>query len=413
MAPYLLFGFLMAGILAVFLSPELVERHLGGRGFGSVIKASIFGMPMPLCSCGVIPVSASLRRHGASKSATIAFLISTPQTGADSMLVVYALLGPIFAIISPIAALVTGLFGGALVQIFEGKNNAVFSNSIPSPVTCTESCCSQEEKKKSSFTRIFNYGFITLPKDISVPLIVGILIAGAMGVLVPPASLHAYIGGGILSILILMAAGVPIYVCATASIPIAAGFIHMGASPGAALAFLISGPATNAATLTTIWKILGKKTAAIYLFTIAISAITFGLMLNWIIPVIGDSIPTLANHAHNVEQAGWFSRASGIVLVLLLSYACWAKHHDREKKHELIESPGMQHINLLVSGMDCSHCAESVKQTISQLPGIHSVEVDLKTGRVVVSGDLIDENQVIDAVKKLGYAVEPSAMEKS
>ena len=259
MAPYLLLGFFAAGILSVCLSPAWVERHLGGRGPAPVIKASLFGVPLPLCSCGVLPVATSIRRHGASPAATTAFLLSTPQTGVDSIAVTYALLGPLFAIFRPIAAFVTGIAGGYFVQVF-GESQHSTETTDSNPPCCHEPCC-DKVSQQNVIVRSLRYGFITLARDISGPLLIGVLIAGGIAALVPADSLTAYLGGGVLSILILMAVGVPIYVCATASVPIAYGFMQMGASSGAALAFLIAGPATNPAAFTTIWKVLGGKTA--------------------------------------------------------------------------------------------------------------------------------------------------------
>jgi len=328
MSPYLLFGFLAAGVLSVCISPVWVERHLGRRGFGPVLKASLFGVPLPLCSCSVIPVSASLRRHGASRAATTAFLLSTPQTGVDSVAVTYALLGPVFAIFRPIVALLTGLIGGALVQLF-GEMNESHPAEAPKGACCTEACCAGKHER-SALSRLLRYGFVTLPADIGIALLVGVLIAGVMTAMVPRDQLHVYLGGGVVSILLLMAAGVPVYVCATASVPIAAGLMHMGASPGAALAFLIAGPATNAATFTTIWKLLGRKTAVLYLGTVAASAIAFGLLLNWLIPAVGAALPELGGHEHAAEAGGWFGHAAAVVLlvVMLFSYgAVWTHTH--------------------------------------------------------------------------------------
>ena len=247
MSPYLLFGFLVAGILSVCVSPAWVERHLGRPGLGSVLKASLFGVPLPLCSCGVIPVSASIYRHGASRAATTAFLLSTPQTGVDSIAVTYALLGPVFAIYRPIAALLTGLLGGGLVQLADGSLGSKAGDE-PNVTACRAECC-EPTVSQNRLLRVLHYGFVALPRDIGGPLIVGILIAGVITALVPEGWLKEHIEVPILSILLMMAIGVPVYVCATASVPIAVGFIYAGASPGAALAFLIAGPATNAATI--------------------------------------------------------------------------------------------------------------------------------------------------------------------
>ena len=224
-------------------------------------KAAVFGIPLPLCSCGVIPVAASMRRHGASRAAVAAFLLSTPQTGMDSIAATYALLGPIVAVFRPVAALATGVLGGAMVLLLGGSNGRQAAEEAPPP--CEEECCRGHHTQPALF-RAVRYGLVTLPRDVAFSLLLGIVLAGTLSVLAQAnhplqANLHAYLGGGVVSILLLMAAGVPIYVCATASVPIAAGFMHMGASPGAALAFLISGPATNLATFTTVWKLLGAR----------------------------------------------------------------------------------------------------------------------------------------------------------
>ena len=148
MAPYLLLGFVVAGLLSVVVSPEWVERHLGGNGFGEVVKASLFGVPLPLCSCGVIPVAASLRRHGASKGATTAFLLSTPQTGVDSIAVTWGLLGPFLAVVRPVAAFITGIFGGGLVQAFNGENGAESSEGSEEiqGAACSSACCDDGDR---------------------------------------------------------------------------------------------------------------------------------------------------------------------------------------------------------------------------------------------------------------------------
>ncbi len=408
MSPYLLFGFLVAGALAVWVSPEWVERHLGRRGLGPVFKASLFGVPLPLCSCGVIPVSASLRRHGASRAATTAFLLSTPQTGVDSIAVTYALLGPVFAVFRPIAALLTGFVGGGLVQVL-GEAGGTGSTKDSGPAACTEACCAERHEGGVLF-RALRYGFLTLPRDIGPALLVGIIIAGAMAALVPQGLLNAYVGRGVLSILLLMAAGVPVYVCATASVPIAAGFMHIGASPGAALAFLIAGPATNAATFTTVWKVLGRQTAILYLATVAASAITCGLALDRLVPAVAAALPQLDSHAHAAEAGGLFYHAAAVVLLVVLAFSYRATPRHRAGKETVEKEPSKvanaadeRRLELAVTGMTCSHCAESVSRALAECAGVHSVEVDLSGGRAVVKGGGIDPDRLLAAVAGLGY----------
>ncbi|MBU8933931.1 MAG: SO_0444 family Cu/Zn efflux transporter [candidate division Zixibacteria bacterium] len=333
MSPYLLFGFLAAGVLSVYLSAEWVRRYLGGSGYRGVFLASLFGVPLPLCSCSVIPVAVSIRESGASRAATTAFLLSTPQTGVDSIAVTYALLGPVFAIFRPVTALLSGLVGGGLVGLFGEKEKPQSLQMTGVSCCCCES--SIPEPEKSKVAHALKYGFLELPRDIGMALLLGILIAGILTAVVPQDSLAAYVGGGFLSMLILMVAGVPVYVCATASVPIAAGFIHMGASAGAALAFLIAGPATNAAAVTTIWRTLGSRTAILYLITVAASALGFGLILDWLIPMAGSTVPELADQAHHEMESVWVHNGSAIVLLIILGMAyVSARYPVNEKKGE-------------------------------------------------------------------------------
>jgi len=274
MSPYLLFGFLAAGILSVLVSPETVQRHLGGRGLLPVIKAALFGIPLPLCSCSVIPVTVSLRKHGASKGAATSFLLSTPQTGVDSIVVTYGMLGPVFAIVRPVVALITGLIGGGLVDAYETHEDG---GTI---AACTDECCTGTGR--GWLVRLVRYAFVTLPRDIARPLIVGALVAALIGAFVPNNFFATHTRSEFLQMLIMLAVGVPLYVCATASVPIAAALIVKGVSPGAALVFLIAGAATNAAGIATIWNFMGRRAAVIYLATVGGMALISGVAINMI-----------------------------------------------------------------------------------------------------------------------------------
>jgi uncharacterized protein len=416
MSPYLLFGFLMAGILSVCISPEFIERHLGGRGFGPVLKAGLLGVPLPLCSCGVIPVAASFRRHGASRAATTSFLLSTPQTGVDSIAVTYALLGGAFAVYRPLVALVTGLLGGLLVMLFAQSNRNGNTAEDQRP-ECHESCCSDEGQKTNVVWRVLQYGFVTLPRDIGVPLLIGVVIAGAISALTSPDQWKPYLGGGIFSIILMMALGIPIYVCASASVPIAAGLIHLGASPGAALAFLIAGPASNAATIATIWKLLGRRTVLLYLLTIVVTAVGAGLLLDWLMPAMQLTVPELTKPCHDAANH-WTATIWSVLLlaVLVFSYAAeWRrKHTDRvsgeqashgeESSQEACLSPSSgQRTELAIEGMTCEHCVATVTRALRQCRGVILVEVDLAAGRAVVSGGHLQPNELLAAVESAGF----------
>jgi uncharacterized membrane protein YraQ (UPF0718 family) len=313
MSPYLLFGFLVAGVLSVLISQRFVERHLGGRGVRPLLKASLFGVPLPLCSCGVIPVSMSLHKHGASKGSTISFLLSTPQTGVDSIFVTLSLLGPLFAVFRPLVALVTGVVGGILVNVFgespEDKSNV--------PPKCSDECCDDSENNKK-LTRGLKYGFVTLPRDIGKAMLVGLVIAAVISAVVPDDFFVEKLPGtGIFAMVVMMFLGIPVYVCATASVPIAAALISKGLAPGVALVFLITGPATNAAAFTTIWKVLGGRTAGVYLFTVVICALGAGLLLDTAFPELATSVQS---HMHQMQHS-ILGNTSAIALLAVLTFA--------------------------------------------------------------------------------------------
>ncbi len=403
MAPYLLFGFLMAGVLSVAITPEWVERHLGGRGFGPVFKSSLFGIPLPLCSCGVIPVMASIRRHGAGRGATVGFLLSTPQTGVDSIFATYALLGPVLAVYRPLVALVTGVVGGLAAQVFDPDRSGGETDASGVPA-CTASCCS-DGPRRGLVARALEYGFVTLPRDIAKPLFVGILIAGAMSVFIQENFLAAYLGGGLVAMLVMMAVGIPIYVCSTASIPIALGFMHMGASPGAALVFLISGPATNAAAISVVWQLLGRRTAIIYLATAALGALLAGISLDALYNYLPPAMVPMAHHAE-AHASGWVGNASAVALLIILLASLFEKR-SAVVKGETAGKEGVSamtdRITIRISGMTCSHCVNTIARALRQTSGVREATVDLDSGQAVVSGEDLDTQALLHAIRDLGY----------
>lgn len=413
MAPYLLLGFLIAGVLSVFISPQWIERHLGGRGWGPIFKSTLFGVPLPLCSCGVIPVTASIYRHGASRGATSAFLLSTPQTGVDSILATYALLGPVYAVYRPIAALVTGILGGWLVNLgtrsMADRDDAAATEAS---AACSDACCATEQPG-GKVTRAFRYGFMTLPRDLAKSLMIGILIAGLISAFVQQNALADYLGGGLLSMLVMLAVGIPIYVCSTASIPIAVGFIHMGASPGAALVFLIAGPATNAATISVMWGLLGRRTTFIYLAVVAVGSLLAGFSLDWVYRYFTEGGYRMTEHVHSPEGY-WLLHVSAVALLAILLFSLlperWLKRPSRRLQAPAMEpaEPGNgRHLSMEVSGMTCSHCVATVQRTLTETAGVQRAEVSLDPGRAEVYGNNFDPEQVARAVRELGYKVTP------
>lgn len=311
MSPYLLFGFAVAGLLRVLISTALIQKHLGGKGIWPIIKSSLFGVPLPLCSCGVIPVAMSLRKRGASKGATIAFLLSTPQTGIDSIFVTYSLLGFVFTIFRPVVALITGIIGGVAIDLLD-KNAPIMTdlNDDENPA-----------EQKNKFLTAIRHGFIVLPRDIGLAMLIGLLIAALISVLVPSDFFADKIGTGIGAMILMMFMGIPVYVCATASVPIAAAMIAKGLTPGAAFVFLMTGPATNAATFITIWKTLGSRTAIIYILTVAVCALTAGILLDSMFTGLGKDIQ---GHYHNMAATP-IEHISAIILLAILALGIYNK----------------------------------------------------------------------------------------
>ncbi len=418
MAPYLLLGFVVAGVLSVVISPEWVERHLGGKGLAQVFKASLFGVPLPLCSCGVIPVAASLRQHGASKGATTAFLLSTPQTGVDSIAVTYGLLGPFLAVVRPVAALITGVFGGSLVQAFDRDSEPVPVNPAKAAVEacCSTGGCDEPAPTRSKISEAVHYGLVILPRDIGRALVVGVLISGLIATVVAPKALESYLGGGLLPMFAAMAVGIPLYVCATASTPIALGLIHAGLSPGAALVFLISGPATNSAALTTLWKVLGRRTAILYLVTVAVASLATGLVVDGLIGtgVLPQSamVPAATVMSESGAHAGhhgggsmpWFETICAVALLAVLVNAL--RPRRRADGEVAVHDESLTTVELKVGGMHCNGCVQSVQRALSEVAGVTEAEVWLDEGRARVRGNGFSTDLLLAAVTALGFSAE-------
>ena len=310
MAPFLLLGFLLAGLLSVLLPTRWVKRHLAKPGKSSVIKSALLGVPMPLCSCGVLPVATWMRRHGASKGATGAFLLSTPQSGMDGFLVALSLLGLGMALYIPVATFLTGLLLGLMLNLF------------PDPSRELERDAGDGHAKEGFLRRIFHHGFVTSAGDIAVPLAVGILFSGLLGAFVD-AHQFADVGQGFLAKLTVVLVATPLYVCATASLPIGASMLMAGLSPGTVFVFLLAGPATNAATFTTIAKLLGKWEAVTYLVSTILFALALGTLLDHLPFVMELGAPPAHVHEHLTL---WHS-AAAIALLILLPVAKHLRGH--------------------------------------------------------------------------------------
>ncbi len=335
MAPYILFGLLFAGILHELVPDTLVTKHLGKESIGSVVKATLFGVPLPVCSCGVIPLATSIKKSGASKGATLSFLISTPITGVDSILATYGMFGWAFTIYRVLTSMVIAMAAGVLTNYLDRedeKPKPLFSTAAASGFSmkplqsqageegscCSSgSCCDNGGKRGFSLTAALRYAFVTLLGDIAKPLFWGLLIGALITVAIPQNLSDILVGYSWLSYLIVIAIAVPMYVCATASLPIAAALMLSGVSAGAAFVFLSAGPATNTVTIGVVKKMLGSRSLYIYLGTIVVGSILFGLGLDYIFD-ISDIDPRSLVHMH--EEAGLIAAASSIILWGFIGY---------------------------------------------------------------------------------------------
>lgn len=315
MAPWLLLGFGIAGVLAVWIPRHFVLRYLGSSsGFKGILRAVIIGIPLPICSCGVIPIATGLRTQGAGKGPTAAFLISTPQTGVDSILATYALMGPLFAFTRPIAALVTGLVGGAVVNQLASSDSS--SPHPTQPISQAHTLMPSSRGIKA----ILWQGYVRLLGSVVKPLIMGLLIAAVVTLAVPDDFFVSVLKGhDLLAMPLMVLIGFPMYICSTAAIPIAVSLIEKGLSPGAAFVFLMVGPAINALSITTVSSMIGRKATLGYVLVIALGAILCGIGVN----LLSNYLPLnlLTNTSQYSTHLRVFQQICGIILVSLMLFA--------------------------------------------------------------------------------------------
>lgn len=392
MAPYLLLGFFFAGILYAFIPKQRIEKYFNGSPLRSSVLASLFGIPLPLCSCGVIPTGTAFFKNGASKGGTVSFLISTPQTGVDSILATFSLLGLPFAIIRPLAALVTGITGGLITGAV--TKNETDNNIIHEQI---------EENKTFSqkVVDVFRYGFVEFIQDISKWLVIGLVLAAIISALIPNEFFELLNMPTIVQMLLILVVSIPLYICATGSIPLAAILILKGISPGAAFVLLMAGPATNAATITMIGKVLGKRSLFAYLATIIVGALSFGLLIDYVFPVewFTQIAKQHLGHNHN-GHLEWWHIASGVILLALIINGYIQKY--RNNKQEL-NTISMATQTIMVEGMTCNHCKANVESNLEKLDFIESAKVNLTDKSVILEGANVDVVKVKDTIKTLGY----------
>ncbi len=387
----LLLGLLLAGVLRVFLPQGLVRAHLSQASLGSVIRAALIGVPMPLCSCGVVPTAIGLRNQGASNGATTSFLISTPQTGVDSVLVSASFLGWPFALFKLAAAFVTGVLGGWLVNRF----------GVPEPPGRTDA--EQGEHWKAAGNRagaVVRYAMFDLLAAIDLWLIGGVLIAAAISTAVPPDYFQGVAWAhGRAGMLLVLVVALPLYVCTTGSVPIAASLIAAGMPAGSALVFLMAGPATNMATMGAIYRVLGLRVLSLYLGTVIVASIGLGMSFDF---VLGDVSSDIHLHGH---EARWWETASAVLLVALLAFLLSRRLHDRMNSLLKTDEASDMDLTLKVEGMTCQHCVANVRNALEAVDQVQEAVPDLASGLVTIKGDGLDTEALAAAVTKAGYKV--------
>lgn len=308
-APYLLLGLLLAGIIRMLVPDSWITKFLGEKS--SVVTAAIIGTPLPLCSCSVIPTAIGIRRAGASKASTASFMVSTPETGVDSIGVTLALMGPVMAIARPISAIISAIVTGTLVRLWDTETPPIQEEAV-------KSCCGGKKEVLGFGQKMKNavvYGYGKLLSDFMGWLLIGIGFAALIQTYVPPTLLSEY-GNGIFAMLIAVVISIPMYICATASTPVAAGLMLSGISPGAALVFMLTGPATNIATLMVVKNELGIRSLMAYLTGVIVTALAMGLTLDWIVEYFQLTIEV--SQGEHGDMTSLLYSASAIILAGLI-----------------------------------------------------------------------------------------------
>lgn len=338
-APWLVLGFVMAAVMKAFISTASLSKQLGGSGLWDVTKAAFIGAPLPLCSCGVVPAALGLRASGASKNTTVSFLIATPETGVDSVPLTYGLMGPVMAVVRPVAAITSAVVSGLLVGRGQEKHN----HSEHEQTACCgpkEAACCDEETSLNPSTEVrrpishfdkvksgMTFAFGQLLEDVATWLVIGLLVAALVQVYLP-ADFFAGLGGGLWPMVIMAVIGVPMYVCATASTPMAAGFLALGLSPGAVLVFMLLGPASNIGTLMIIKESLGGRAIIGYLVGTISVAFAFGLVLNAFSASMGWDWSSVQGKMEG-EHVGLWSHAIAVLMALCLLRVFWLKIRNK------------------------------------------------------------------------------------
>ena len=389
LAPWLFLGTVVASLLHIWLPKDFVSRRLGRGGPGDVARAVAFGVPLPLCSCGAIPAALSLKKEGASQGASIGFLIATPQTGMDSILVTASMLGWPFALYKIVAALVTGFVGGVLVDSVE-ESDAV--KAAPAAL---------EDASGSQWREAVRYGIDELLYPIWGWLLVGMLVSAAMTTWIPQDQYALFAAAGVWTLFLTIGIALPLYVCATASVPIAASLVATGFPEGAALVFLMVGPATNVATIGAVNRVFGSRVVSIYLAIVIFGSVGFGMVFDML---WGFDASDVMIHEHHGSPV---AIASGVLLVCML---VWFAGRDLSTfLRSSGPEAGEETVEMTVTGLTCGGCVRKLTTGLGEVAGVRSVDVDLESGLTQVHGASLNAAALKDAAVASGFSVQPTA----
>ena len=387
MAPYLLLGFFIAGVLHVFVPQRFYANYLSRNNKLSVVWAALLGIPLPLCSCGVIPTAIGLRNEKASKGAIASFLIATPQTGIDSILATFSLMGLGFAIIRPAAALITGVCGGLLVNRLVREEDKT-----------DESASSCQVESGNRIWRVLKYAYYDMLRDIGLRLLIGLVVAALIQVAVPDEFFLSFGSQPLLQMLVILVIAIPMYICSTGSIPVAAALMVKGLSPGAALVMLMAGPAVNLASILVVHKSMGRRFTSVYLMTIVGFAVLFGLLLNATgIDFTADAQDACCMSASTLPSP--FKIVCATVLTLLIIFALMMKLFSRFTDKKPLDPDVTVY---RVEDMHCSHCEAAVVRAVEEVPGVEKAKASASASTLTIKGPAT-EAAIRTAVEGIGY----------
>ena len=448
MSPFLLLGFFLAGVMHAFIPGRYYTEYLSRPTFRSVLNASLIGIPLPLCSCGVIPTAMSLRKEGASKGSVAAFLICTPQTGVDSIIATASLMGWPFAIMRPIAAFVMAIAGGTVVNMVDRQTEAV----------ATARSSEEHKEPHGAFWQkmgvALRYAFVDMMEDIGKWLVVGLVVDGLITVFVPDSFFVAFQGNTWASMLLVMCLVLPMYLCATGSIPIAVALMMKGLTPGAGLLLLIAGPACNLASMLIVRKVMGMRTLVAYIGSIVVGSVFFGWLTDYLHfnGVINFMSGITSQEACCTEHTSWFSWLCTAALTLMLIYAlvlpkiglrksagchchdhchdeacgcghhhaeedchchdhghdeaCGCGHHHEEEDCHCHNHNGENSVRIYhIKGMTCNHCRAAAHGALERTEGVKSVSIDLATREARITGTATRE-ALASSLSDIGFELE-------